>query len=567
MMSTVHARASASRLAVALTTLVSGFVCAPLIRAQAQAQIPGAVEEGIPVTDALVKSKCGTCHPSDEQGLMPRISWVRTTPEAWQETLRRMVLSHGLSLTAPEARSIVKYLSDRHGLAPEEAKPVMYEPERRIHDEVSLVSERLGDACTRCHSFARALSWRRSAADWKEEADTHIARIKAPLNPEAVSFLSKAAPLHTAEWQAWSTRAHTANLTGRWLVTASLPGRGKYYGEMHVESAGADDEFSTRVTMRSIKDGSTISRSGRVSIFGGYAWRGRSTGTRPVSVDPDDVATEAREVMWIAPDQLRGEGRWFWGQYQEFGFDVMIQRPGSGPTLLMVDRASLKAGSHANRIRLVGEHFPDRMKPGDLSFGSGVTARRIVSHSPREIVAEVDVAGDARLGARDVAYRDSLLPGAIAIYDRVDYVKVTPDSSLAGFADATHPRGYQQFEAIGYQRGADGRLYTEDDVPLGPVDVTWSLDVFYGAEGTNPNPDVAGRVSTAGLFTPASQNPNRNYDVWVIAKASRETDTDGKKLVGRSYLVITVPVYAIQGRRYVRDLDHWIEEGPANGGR
>ena len=79
----------------------------------------------------------------------------------------------------------------------------------------------------------------------------------------------------------------------------------------------------------------------------------------------------------------------------------------------------------------------------------------------------MDVASDAALGKRDVAFRGSAAPGAIAIYDRVDYIKVTPDSALAAFGDQTHARGYQQFEAIGYQRGADGKLHTADDVELG----------------------------------------------------------------------------------------------------
>ena len=29
--------------------------------------------------------------------------------------------------------------------------------------------------------------------------------------------------------------------------------------------------------------------------------------------------SEMREVMWISPDQSQAEGRWFWGEYQEFG--------------------------------------------------------------------------------------------------------------------------------------------------------------------------------------------------------------------------------------------------------
>jgi quinohemoprotein amine dehydrogenase len=107
-----------------------------------------------------------------------------------------------------------------------------------------------------------------------------------------------------------------------------------------------------------------------------------------------------------------------------------------------------------------------------------VGVRRIVSRTPSEVVAEVDVAADAPLGQRNAVYRSSVLPNAIAIYDRVDYVKVTPESAMAAFGNQTRQRGYQQFEAIGYQRGPDGKAQTTDDVELGPVDVKWSLEIF-----------------------------------------------------------------------------------------
>ena len=95
----------------------------------------GRTEVGIPVTDPLVLAKCGTCHAADAHGNLQRLSWVRATPEGWQAALKRMIREHDVSLTPPEARAIVKYLSGRHGLAPEESKPVMYYAERRVHDE------------------------------------------------------------------------------------------------------------------------------------------------------------------------------------------------------------------------------------------------------------------------------------------------------------------------------------------------------------------------------------------------------------------------------------------------
>ena len=520
-------------------------------------------EEGIPVTDPLVKAKCASCHASDERGNMQQISWERTTPEGWQEVLKRMILVNGVKLTPAEARSMVKYLSTNHGLAPEEARTVMYDAERRIHDETKMANENLRGACAKCHALARPLSWRRSLDDWKQLADTHLTRYKAQPNEEAVAFLAKTAPLHTAEWTAWSARTRAANLTGRWLVNTYVPGRGKYYGEMKIDPAG-DDEFNTSVHLTSIKDGSEIVRSGHSVVYAGYAWRGRSKGGGPASstpADPADLASEAREVMWVAPDQSKAEGRWFWGQYQEFGIDVKLQRPSSDVTLLAVDRSSMKAGSQANHIRLIADNVSAQASPADLNFGPGVSVRRIVSRTPGEVIAEVDVAADAQLGSRDVAFQHSVIPKAIAIYDRVDYVKVTPDSALAAFGSQTRARGYQQFEAIGYHRGADGRAHTADDVELGPVDVTWSMEIFYAKEGSST--DFVGKVSDTGFFTPAADNPNNNYDTWMIATAKSEKDKNGKPLVGKAFLVVTVPTYTFEGRQYVRELDRWVDDGPA----
>src|ERR1700689_1850867 len=94
-----------------------------------------APEEGIPVTNQLVISKCGSCHTRDEHGNMLRISWERATPEGWEEAIKRMVRLRGVSLTPDEARTILKYLATDHGLAPEEAKPIMYYAQHRIQDE------------------------------------------------------------------------------------------------------------------------------------------------------------------------------------------------------------------------------------------------------------------------------------------------------------------------------------------------------------------------------------------------------------------------------------------------
>ena len=532
-------------------------------------------EEGIPVTDPLVLTKCGTCHTKDDKGNLSRISWERATPEGWEESIKRMVRLNGLNIAPTEARSVLKYLSTDHGLAPEEARPVMYMAEHRIQDE-AVPNEAVRTTCMGCHPLGRGLSWRRSKDDWKLLTNLHVflyaqadvafrrgffGNGNAPIVPQvqedapplvdqSLDFLAKNAPLHTPEWAAWRARMRAPKLVGRWLVTAHIPGRGKYYGEMVIEPGSADDQFQTRVTLQSATGGSTLTRSGQGLVYTGYSWRGRSKGSSPAGAAPDDLLKEMRETLWISPDQLWAEGRWFWGEYQEFGVDVKLVRATADARLIGVDRTMLKTGSQTSRIRLIGDNLPAQVAPADLDFGSGVIVRRIVSHNPSEIVAEVDVGSNAVPGKRDIAFRRSVLESAIAVYDRIDYIKVLPEASIAHLGSDVHPKGYEQFEAVAYQRGADGKLRTADDVELGPIDVTWSVEEYLSVYGDDDK-DFVGTLGPNGLFTPALDGPNpkrkfsrNNYgDVWVVATAKSEKDKDGNPLAGRSYLVVTVPTY------------------------
>ena len=561
---------------------------------------PQNLEDGIPVTDALTIAKCSGCHKKDDKGNLTRISWIRTTPEGWEEAIKRMVRLNGLTLDPKDARSIVKYLSNYHGLAPEEAKPVMYMAEHRIQDE-EIPNESLRATCNNCHALGRVFQWHRTRADWSMLADTHSALYptaegafrRTPMGggPPAAAggtaaggrggrgaaaapapvvnagppqppislditldFLGSNYPLHTPEWAVWRARMRAPRITGRWLLTAHIPGRGKYYGEVTIAQGAAPDEFTTTAKLQSVNGGPALSRTGTGLVYTGYSWRGRSHGaTLPADATPDDLNREMREALWISPDQTSAEGRWFWGEYQEFGVDVKMVRATPEPALLTLDRYSLKTGSQAERVRVFGNNLPAKLAPADLDFGTGVTVKSIVSHNPAEIVLTADVAGDAVPGKRDLVLGNAVLEGALAVYDKADYIKVLPEASMArlgGDEHSPHPRGYQQLEAVAYQRGEDGKLHTDDDVELGPVEVTWSVEEFYSVFGDDDK-EFVGKLNDSGLFTPNMDGPNpqrkfsrNNYgDVWVVATARNEKDKDGKPLIGKSYLVVTVPTY------------------------
>ena len=231
-----------------MKTLLACFLAVPLLAPAQKPQAPASppesakppAEAGIPVNNPLVISKCGACHTRDDKGSMLRLSYERGTPEAWEEAIKRMVRLRGVKLTPEEARAILKYLATDHGLAPEEAKPIMYYAEHRIQDETNIPNDNVKGACANCHALARPLSWRRTAEDWKYLANLHIALYPqadeafrlginaggfdegqhhqepgAPLPVDiALEYLSKTAPLQTPEWGRLA-RSHACAETGR----------------------------------------------------------------------------------------------------------------------------------------------------------------------------------------------------------------------------------------------------------------------------------------------------------------------------------------------------------------
>ena len=526
-------------------------------------------EEGFPVTDERVISKCSGCHARDAKGNMTRISWIRTTPEGWEEAIKRMVRLQGVSLEPDDARKILRYLSDEHGLAPEEAKPVEYFPEHRMIDE-KVPNEDVTRSCVSCHALAKPLSWRRSSDDWKLLINTHIAlypwvdslnfqrpppRPGQPAPPadakqpvdQALAFLAQSGSLHSPEWSEWQARKRSPKLSGHWLVTGTQPGKGKFFGVMDVQALPSADGFSTKTKLTFPADGATVTETGKSLVYTGYAWRGKSTSDK-TNAGPNDP-TSIREVMMLSRDQSQLEGRWFWGAYQEFGMDATMRRSSVAPTVLGLDVYSLKSGSNGNDVRIYGDHFPAGIVPADVDLGSGVTVKKIVSQSADLIKLTVDVAAGAVPGKRDAVVKNSLAPAAFAIYDHIDYLQVTPQTPLAHLGGEPHAKGYTQFDAIAFSNGSDGKQGTADDIELGPVKATWKLEEFVATMGDDDVDFVGNLDATTGLFTPALDGPNpqrkfgrNNYgDVWVVA-TYKPAGSD-QPLSGRSYLVVAIPQY------------------------
>lgn len=537
-------------------------------------------EPGIPVTDALTLEKCGTCHAADTKGNLSRISWSRTTPEGWAQAIKRMVKLNGLSITPEESRKIVRYLATNHGLAPEEARPVMYLVEHRMADE-AIPGETVRQSCAACHAFAQPLSWRRSPTEWKllqnlhvalySQADAQYRRVATdepgPTGPVPITqkpgaipvtagevglkYITRTAPLHTPEWAAWKPRIQNPRLAGKWLVSAWAPGKGRFVGEMTVQPGASPEEFTTGISLKSLADGSTLTRTGNGVVYAGYSWRGKSAPAGATgAAAPDSFANATREAVWFAPDRQSAEGRWFWGAYDEFGFDVKLIRADGSPTLAAIAPVAVKAGAKGVEVRILGDSLPGGLTAADIDLGAGIAVKKIVSASPSEVVVTVDAAPDAVAGRHDVSVRGAVLAAALPVYRKVDYLKVTPETGVSRLGGVVIPKGYAQFDAIGFDNGPDGKRGTPDDVDLGTVDVAWSMEEFQSVY-FDDDKDYVGTLSPAALFTPNVDGPNgdrpnnrNNYgDVWVVATAKSEKDAQGRPLTARAHLVVTVPAY------------------------
>ncbi len=348
---------------------------------------------------------------------------------------------------------------------------------------------------------------------------------------------------------------HNPKLEGKWLLIGYQQGKGRVFGTVTVEPGAGAGEFITKTEIQYATSGITLSRTGKSVLYTGYSWRGRSTRSKAAatsvsSADPGSDPQEWREALFVARDANTMDGRFFWGGYQEFGIDAHLTRIGTTPLVAGASVFALKSPS-TNQIQIYGANFGADIKPSDFSFGSGITVKRILKRSPLVQTVEVEVSPNLPVAIRDISLNHSTAERAFTVYDKISYIKVTPDASMARLGGVVAAKQFAQFEAIAYAAGPDGKAQTADDIPLGPISAHWALEEFVSTPGDDDIKFVGG-INDNGLFTPNVEGPNperrkqaNNYptnnwgDVWVAATF----DSPGGPMKARSYLVVTIPVY------------------------
>jgi quinohemoprotein amine dehydrogenase len=214
---------------------------------------------------------------------------------------------------------------------------------------------------------------------------------------------------------------------------------------------------------------------------------------------------------------------------------------------------ALRSGARDQQVTVVGANLPRDAQAAAVDFGPGVRVDQVVRADADSIVVRVSVDAKAPVGARDLFVGGASLRSAAVVFDRVARIKVTPLAGMARVGGVVFPKQYQQFEAVAYHNGADGKPDTEDDIEIGRVDVAWGLEE-YGVTYDDDDLKFVGRIDQRGLFTPAVDGPNaqrsgnRNNigDVWVVATyqdTENGNGTGARPLKARAHLLVTVPLY------------------------
>lgn len=479
-------------------------------------------------------------------------------------SVRRMVALNGVKLDPAMARSIVRYLSDNHGLAPAEVKPGRFEAERRMIEYRYTADTRTENTCRACHSMGRVITQRRTRGEWELLVATHRGlypdvdfqgfRRGGPASDSApqphpmdaaITHLARVFPLRTPEWAAWSATMRTPHLEGTWLLSGSEPGRGLFYGRVVITKGPADGEFVTQASYRYADGGPIVRRNGKSLVYTGFQWRGRST-------DPSMRATDTvglREVMLVEPGWEEMSGRWFTGGYEEIGMDVSLKKVAASPIVVGVAPRAMRVGTRNQDVTIFGANLPRNLAPTTIDFGPGVTVASVVRATADSVTVRVNVDSAAAVGKRDLYAAGASLRDGAVVFNQISRIKVTPLAGLARVGGVVFPKQLQQFEAIAYYNGVDGKPDTDDDIEIGRVNATWSLEE-YGVTYDDDDLKFVGSLDQRGLFTPNVDGPNQQRshnrnnigDVWAVA-SYQPPDKSARPLKARAHLVVTVPLY------------------------
>ena len=515
----------------------------PLLLVMAVSAVPTLVHADTDAAKALLTSKCMTCHLPAEGKSLTRIDESRRTPEGWDMTIVRMMQAHGLEVTADERKTLVKYLADNHGLAPEETANHRYLLERDFTRIETPNDQLVADTCARCHSYGRIALQRRTEDDWRKLVHYHVGQYPVIeiqqggrdrdwweiASGEVPKRLGKLYGYDTEAWRKWMQHKAT-DASGEWRVVGHRPGWGAYEGVATITGTG-DDNYTVKLKLN-YANGKQETAEGQAVLYTGYEWR--------ATLKQGDM--EVRQVFTLSADGQTLSGRWHQVGIDSIGGRMQAVRDGKNAPaqLLAVEPSHIKAGA-TQRVELYGSNLS-----GDVNLGSGIEVLKVIESTPGKVVVEARAAADAEVGARTVSIGKSQLEKGLALYQKVDFIAIEPDQAMArvGGNGGPLPKIPVQFESVGYANGADGKPGTEDDIRLGYFPATWSVANLNDYAAELRDDEFSGTLQADGLFIPgdAGPNPKRKYGTNNAGelKVTAVVNDAGRNVEASKSLVVTV---------------------------
>lgn len=492
---------------------------------------------------ALLNSKCMACHlPVEGKGL-GRIDESRRTPEGWDMTIVRMTMAHGVQVTPAERQTLVKYLADTRGLAPEEAADRRYLLERDFTLIETPKDSLVAETCGRCHSYGRVALQRRTEEDWRKLAHFHVGQfptieIQAGgrdrnwweiATGEVAGRLGKLYANDSEAWRKW--QQHKAvSAEGSWRVVGHRPGWGAYEGVATVATEG-NDHYKVKFQLN-YANGKQEIAEGKAVLYTGYEWR----------ATVKQGGEEIRQVFTLSADGQTLSGRWHQVGVDSIGGRLQAVRDGKDAPaqLLAVEPSHIKAGT-SQRLELYGSNLS-----GEVNLGAGIEVLKVVERSPGKLVVEVRAAANAKDGERTVSVGKTRLEQGLALYRQLDYLVIEPGEALAYIGDngGSRPKIPVQFESVGYAFGPDGKPGTADDIRLGYFPADWSVANRNDFAEQMRDVEFAGTLQPGGLFMPADAGPNpqRKFSTNNVGElqVTAVVNDAGRKVEASKPLVVTV---------------------------
>lgn len=490
---------------------------------------------------ALLNSKCAACHLPVEGG-MNRIDQSRRTPEGWDMTIGRMIVAHGVRITAEERQALVKYLADNHGLAPEETQNRRYILERDFTQIEVPDDKKIAETCARCHSYARIALQRRTASDWQKLANFHVGQYPTIeiqqagrdrdwweiASQQMPKVLGERYPYESQAWSNWQS-ASKASAVGQWRVVGHRPGWGMYEGVASIK--GKDDHYTLDMQIH-YANGKSEAAQGNAIVYTGYEWRG--------TAKQGDL--QVAQVFQLSADGKKLTGRW-----HEVGVDSIggqlkaVKVDGStAATVLAIEPTAIKAGS-TREVTVYGTNLK-----GDIKLGEDLSVKRVITSTANKVVVEVAAADGVKDGIRDLQVDGASSEVGLMLYRGIDYIAIEPAAAMArvGGGGGPLPKIPVQFEAVAYAAGPDGKQGTADDLRLGYVPATWTIANLNAGADEMKDVDFAGTLEPGGLFIPgdAGPNPKRKYSTNNAGEleVTARVDDGGRELKASKPLIVTV---------------------------